>query len=803
VGTTLAYLAEGQALSAGEQPPDAGRQASSALRRMPGGGWVPAGIVVAAAVLALRLYQVPVATTALFAGYLALGITVPGTLLWRAAMGQSRALVEDAAAGTALGYAVMLLAYVPARAVNMPRLVIAWPIVTMVVFLAVPALRRWWRTPASAGRAPAWWSWSVAAVILVVGAYVCVSYWRTHGLDNATYGFADTDTPMHLALVGELKHHVPPQVPYLLGEPLHYHWFVYADMAATNWVTGIEPFVLLHRLSQLPMVVTFAVLVAVAARRLTGRWWTGPAALVVTFLVLAPNPYGWPLNGTSFANGFSVVEDGSLLRPAIFSSPTQTYAQMLFVPVVLLLFDLLRGRERAGGRWVLLAVLLVAVMGAKATFLPVLLAGLLLVVAVDLAVRRRLRYPALAAAAMTGGALAFAQLVLFGSGSGSGAGGLSLSPLAIAKVTGINATARLVDGADPSRSRLVLLLLVFLLCWAFIWAGVAALVARRRLFDPEIVLLLGMGAAGMGLVLLLGHPGSSEGFFFMSARPYLALAAVGGLAAVVPERWPARRTGTVLAGAAVAGAALIWLVRALGERTPPNAHSDGARAALVSVAMPYLALVAVVALAVLVVGRATSRLRGVRAAVLIVIVTGLGLPSGADRIVPSVRYAATHGWRQQYAGNPTITPGTLEAGRWLREHSRPDDVVATNAHCRPAPPRVRACDNRHFWVSGFTERRVLVEGWGYTSAAHTRAASTGRHVVYVDFWDPDLLAANDAAFAAPSAATVGRLRDRYGVRWLFVDQAHNPPDDWLGRFATLRFRAGDCAVYELAPDRDH
>jgi hypothetical protein len=66
----------------------------------------------------------------------------------------------------------------------------------------------------------------------------------------------------------------------------------------------------------------------------------------------------------------------------------------------------------------------------------------------------------------------------------------------------------------------------------------------------------------------------------------------------------------------------------------------------------------------------------------------------------------------------------------------------------------------------------------------------------VPYWKPETLAANDAAFTVPSADTMAALRDRYGVRWLFVDgtRPHSPR---LAEFAVLRHRSGDCSVYEL------
>jgi hypothetical protein len=100
-------------------------------------------------------------------------------------------------------------------------------------------------------------------------------------------------------------------------------------------------------------------------------------------------------------------------------------------------------------------------------------------------------------------------------------------------------------------------------------------------------------------------------------------------------------------------------------------------------------------------------------------------------------------------------------------------------------------------VSGFAERRVLLEGWSYTppSNAYERAHMVGSN--RVPYWDPALLAANDAAFTHPSPATVGALRTRYGVGWLVVDTRRPYDPAGLAGVATLRFARGDVLVYEL------
>ncbi|PZG03134.1 hypothetical protein, partial [Nonomuraea aridisoli] len=222
-----------------------------------------AGVVCGIAVVAFLGCGVPARDLAVFAAYVGLAVLLPGTLLWRALTGGGPA---DLAAGLALGYAVEVLAYIPARAAGLPLLVLAPPAAVLVAFAGVPGLRRHWRGPAGRERMPTWCAWVVAGIVgfLVV--------WSTLFLYRVPITDAYVDMPYHLALVGELRHHVPPALPSVLGEPLSYHWFVYAEMAATSWVTGIDPVTLVYRLSTLPMAAATVVLVVLVGRRLGGRW---------------------------------------------------------------------------------------------------------------------------------------------------------------------------------------------------------------------------------------------------------------------------------------------------------------------------------------------------------------------------------------------------------------------------------------------------------------------------------------------------------------------------------------------------
>ncbi|GAA3024023.1 hypothetical protein [Streptosporangium longisporum] len=746
-------------------------------------GWAPAVAATALTGAVLYRHGVPGTDAALFLLYVAACVALPGVLVLRLLYGVRRTFAEEVALGLALGYAVEVLAYAGARALGTPLLVLVWPVTACLLFLAVPRLRRHWRgDPSRLVRAPAWWSWSLALLFAYLLAWSAVSFFARNALTWPALGNAFPDMPYHLALTGELRHHVPPTVPVVAGEPLLYHWFVYAHLAAASWVTGLEPLVLLFRLGMLPMTCAFVVLAGMTGRRITGSWAGAALTAAGTVLVTTPSLY----LGRSGAFTWGGVPD------LIWASPTQMFGALLFAPVVLLLVDLLEHRRRTAGHWPLLGILLVATAGAKATYLPLLGAGLLAVVVTGTVRWRRPSRPALVALGMTATCFLLAQFVLFGGAKQA----LVVDPFSFMRTAWAEMTGAGAE-AVPSPLSAAGIVAVFLLGWTITWGGISGLLSRPRLpARPGVTLMLGIGAAGLGAALLLGHPGRSQLFFLWGAYPYLAAVTALGIAVLLRRAGQSPRATLCAAGAGLAAAYLIPFVCGVRIPLPP-----GAPGALLH--RPYAVLLAVTAVAAAVLALTRGRVRAW--ALVVTALAAVGLPAGVHARVLTVVSSGT-GTAQTTgpttapgAVTGTVTappPGALAAGRWLRAHSRPDELVATNAHCRWGMEE--PCDGRHFWVAALTERRVLVEGWTYT-ARNTARWRPGMPTLHLPFWDAGLIGLNDAVFAAPTDDTVRRLRDRHGVRWLLADEHRGNVSPGLGRFATPMFRSGDYAVYRL-PD---
>ncbi|MFD1536104.1 hypothetical protein [Nonomuraea guangzhouensis] len=761
-------------------PPPGGKP-TSLLRRC--ATWLPATAVVACVGVALGFYGVSAADLAVFSLYIALGVALPGLLWVRVLYRGTPTLTEGLALGVTLGYALEVLTYIPARALGVPLLVLAWPISTYVLFLAVPRLRRHWRGAPDADRTPLWWSWCTALIMMYLIVWSAVNVFRTQALTWPAIGTSFIDMPFHLALAGELKNHMPPMVPTVAGESLVYHWFVYAHVAAASWVTGVEPLVLLFRLAILPMLAALVVILGMIGRRITHSNMGALAGLASTLLIAAPSLY---LGEASGLLTWKTVQS--------WSSPTQTFGALFFAPIVLLLIDLLGHKPQPRGRWVLLGIMLVAVMGAKAIYLPLLMAGLAAVVLVEAVKWFALPRRPLAALGLTAACLLFAQCVLFGGARQ----GLLIDPLSIMRLT-LRSMTGLEVGGEFSPAVTIGAALLCVLCGVITWCGIFGLVGRPHLLvRPVVVLVLSMSAAGLAAALVFGHPHQSQGYFLQASYPYLAMVAVYGLMLIVRK---ARVRFWAMACAAGVGVVAVYAIRTLcGVRIPLDPGQDE-----IILFLPYVALLGVVLLAVVVLRAA--RQSGLRTCALVIcMVTAAGTPAAwFARVMPGTfrsPVAAAQNPNGVAAGhNAPVSPeaipeGAFTAGRWLRAHSAADDLVATNVHCRTGFEN--PCDSREFWATALSERRMLVEGWAYT-VTNMDNWRPGEVVETRPFWDRDRLLANDVVFQAPSAEAVRRLRDVYGVRWLFVDESRMSPGADLGPFADLQLRAGDYAVYRLPP----
>jgi hypothetical protein len=751
---------------------------------------LPWCLVLAVATVALIQTDTPALDIVRYAAYWCLGVTLPGLLVARAAVGTRGNWPEDVAIGAVTGLALELVCFALWSVLGLQQQLWLWPALVVAPFVAVPRLRRHWRIR-SPRALPQLWSWGVASSIAV-----CVASMRQAAFADPmppAGGIYYQDDPWHLSIVHELTRSFPPQIPQVAGEVLRYHWFSDVHMAAAHLMSGAPAATVVLRLWILPLLAVTALIGARLAMELSGTWWSGPIA-------------AWGLivfEGTRLLPELTLPEMGE--AGVIFpSSPSQVYVLPLVMGAAILIIRALRGvRLRAG--WVVLGLILVAAAGAKPSAMPLVLAGTCVAGLALLVQRRRQWWAALSVAAMAAIILPLSHIAVAGSDTGSK---ISLFDFVewepeYHSLTGAGfspAVGRaLPDGFHDLSARSMVILAILLLVplvanlgrlAPFAWLG-----SRHLYKDPGAWFLAGFVMAGWAVYMVLAHPNYSQAYFLRLASPMALVFAAWALAAAIPSSGRGRRrVGAVLTAGTLIGIAVVALGRAVTPAVPDaselSANDESLMAVVASFAAPLVILCAATVLGLvawMVLRRRVPGLRGWGSALVLAALV-LGGPaygaieaSGKTLVDFVADRPLTHGPRY------LLSPGAGAAMAWVDQHVPNNAVVATNRHCASGRQRPR-CQMIAFWVSGLGGRRTVLEGWGYTGAATSRIAPSPF---------PARLAANDAVFTDPSAATIDRLRRGYGASWLVADTTAGPVSSKLARFAVPRFRSGEVTVYEL------
>ncbi|MEU4235784.1 hypothetical protein [Actinoplanes sp. NPDC026619] len=738
--------------------------------------WVVPALV---AVVVLHRSGTPDRQTALYAAYFAAAVMLPGTLVMRGLFGSRGNWPEDLGLGAAAGMVVQLTGWALAAATGLQSLLPVWPVLVVLPFLLVGKLRRHWRI-ASPQPLPVAWSWGVAAALVLAGLRA-VSIFQSVPLPPVTFTYYQ-DILYHLGLVHEMMRSMPFQAPQVAGDTLRYHYLSDADMAAASMITHISPETVYFRLWLLPVVATAIVVFAALARTVSRRWWAGPVAALAAFA------------GEALSLGGPIAPFGAS-APVSLLSPSQTYVVPLLGLFALVAIEALRGR-RLGWAWAVLPLLAVACAGSKSSALPPLLAGVALAGLALLVTRRRMPWTAAGLLATIG----FGMVVGLRLFAGGGAGTLEVQPLGLLRIM---APYQLTLGGEDGMTRGGLLppgvaeagpagrwfVAGIVLWWVLMEAprllGVV-LPARRTGPRPErdagFWVLAGMVVAGVGATWVFWHPSASQGYFFAGIIPIGAVLTVCALA----ERTASRRA---VIAAGVAGAVWVFVGPAT-DRPIVNTLSGWAWA----LARPLLITAAVTAVACVIViaigkGRATRALP----AMLIAAIVGATIATGAGTTAESLT-------RPQPPVNTrvAISKAEMRAAFWLDTHAGRDDLVATNVHCMPIDAK-KVCDARGFWVTGFGGRRALIESWGYSDASVAANGVNGLRYTQQPAPDRAVFDLNQRAFATGDVTDVERLRDEYGVRWLFADTRAGPVADALTESADLRLVSGTARIYEIRP----
>lgn len=720
-------------------------------------------------VLALLLLRTGVSLTELLAycSYLAFALLVPGSLCWRAITRRPTSPGETIAGGLIVGLLLELLITLLLGDVGPAS---RWMLVAAIgCAAAMPCIRHAMADrdfpragTAKSGRVRMSSSiflttaWTVSLVLPAAWLIADVAPGNPIPIGSVDW-YPRPDVTFHLALA-EASSSVPPVVPWVVNEPLHYHWFTYAHLHSASAMSGVEVGTILLRLWFVPVVAATGALSGLAAVRASGGLaWAGPIGCLVATGLTYPLPLrwpdAWPLHITGLGDG-------------LWYSPTQTYGMAVLAFTVLLLVRMVRrhGSLRLG-EWILLLVSMAAMPGAKSVALPVLGAGVATGFLRCVIAGRTLRRTCLrlVIVGVVGLVAIGATAVLLYPGASHG---LSLAPSWPGMRSEVLRSLTTHDMAGfrlpvPFMSAAFLILLVLPALPSLGLRVVGTSSCARRVV-PDIVgwLLWGTVIGGCLAWIVSWQPGGSEVFFVRSTAPALGALCGWGVASGL-EHCSLPRKRMTLGFCAVVALASGWSAWPLAELE--------AAVALQRLALAVLAVLTAAVLATAY-GRSWRSASVGAAACVIAIAFGVTI-TGVVRSDTAPR-----------GGGPGISRGLADSARWLQQHADTGGLVATNRHCRRLVEE--QCEADQFTVAALSGRQVLVEGWAFTATANEVWEEVGGRSRSVPFWDEELLAVNDAAFnphLSPGARqdAIVRLRERYDVRWLLIQRdgilAHPEP----------------------------
>jgi hypothetical protein len=710
------------------------------------------------------------------------GITLPGTVLWRLASPFRHNLVEDFAAGSLVGVAVLILVYLAVAPLGGQQWAWLWVVPVLVLVVAVPSWRRRCLSRVERPISPL-----TAWLIAIACGLPLYSIGRYRNLAPAPYTDARSNVPdmaFHHALAASAKYDSPLQAPYVNGERMDYHYFWHQFTAATSWASGVNLTDLVYNTGWLPLMLAgCAIIFAVTDRLAPGSRWVGPLAIAVAAI------------GGNVDAYTSVRLPAESLISYDWGSPTQNLGGALVTLLALIGIDLLRGRS-GPGTWVLFVVIAAAASGSKATVLPLIICGLGLVVFIRL-LYGRFAKGALLLAVVLGGIFVAAIFVVFGNKSS----GLAVRPWVIFAKFGLYPyVSKELEGGGYDHGAMWITAITMSLSLLLGSAGLLVLLgtAARWFRDPGMIFLVGISIAGFGGMVLTDQPGGSQLYFHRTAVPLIAALAAAGTWMLV--FWFADRRSGLLVAASLAGgygatAAARAIVKAHPSAGRPFLTPDGHLTGLVTPWLWTIGFLLAVATLVTVVWKLLKRRgRPSRIAMASFVLAGMG--AGLFLPIQAMSQYKAPDLAPISDKNPLGPSATqAAAATWLRDHTAPDELIATNAHC--AAKNTSGCDARHFWIAALSERHVLVEGWGYTNTINELVAGTGSNSNGLPFWDQEKLEENDRAFITPTRDNVRLLKTKYGVRWLYADPTQTVVSPKLNDYATLRYKSSDALIYEL------
>jgi len=202
------------------------------------------------------------------------------------------------------------------------------------------------------------------------------------------------------------------------------------------------------------------------------------------------------------------------------------------------------------------------------------------------------------------------------------------------------------------------------------------------------------------LTFVLAQEGGSQGYFLLSASVLTVIPASKVIAALIADFEPVKdRTFLMMLGLIstvfVFGSRFFWNQQIVGL----DLYRSGLLLKILTLTLPLL----IFCIAVFI-NRAKFLKNGILSLLAIIFLFGFSL-----RLERASDYFSSFSRQESY--DPISgSRKRVAALNWLRENSSEEDIVATNRFCIP---EVDPCIEKWYLVSAISQRRLLIEGFGY------------------------------------------------------------------------------------------
>jgi len=553
------------------------------------------------------------------------------------------------------------------------------------------------------------------------------------------------DTYNAIAQAGEISNHGPSIFPFVAEAqvPLRYHWGAFSLGSFISFFGVVELVVSMFKTQFMLLGILYFGLLYLAGKAIGKSWIAGIFAMILGGLTIYPT--------------FPEFNDQiGLARPFISSNSMPQYTANVFA-ILAIYFIYSYNEIRANNKFKMVVLFFIA-LTATLSKGPVGLLILILVISyLAFNYKKNLKNSLinLLSPAALGFVVGYSQISSSSSSQGRNGTSLWFNPLSTLDL--------LADGYGlslNSKSISIFLILVIVSFSSLIFILWHTYYQKTvQVFYPFVITIL----AGIGGTLLLETWGYSQLFLLYSVIPFIGVLLASTAFYKITE---INVDSLVLIFLGLAGQPLLF---ELFSSFVPRSH------VLKTFGLWVLATVVVFLMAGI-----AARVRKKEVFTYLLIASlSIGMFSGLRSFDQKAYSLPEHPY--------SISVGTAEIAKYLQDNSDKNDLIATNRHCA-GPEENQTCTARQFALSALSERRVLLEGWSYTTCPLEQP-------ILNKFWKEDFWKLNQDFFSNPNSKNWESFQ-KSGVDWLVIDSTR-PSALNYDEFAELIKTKGSVSLWKI------